>query len=80
MRFTIREVVLLTVIAAMGLGWWRAHRNAVTWNNRANAAARALAHAKRQATWQQDGAVVLNEENRTATVYGNIGQPASPRP
>jgi len=28
-RFTIRELVLLTVVVAMGVGWWLDHREQV---------------------------------------------------
>jgi hypothetical protein len=43
-RFTIRELVLLTVVVAMGIGWWvdRRPTPAVMWERRASALAEFL--------------------------------------
>jgi hypothetical protein len=41
-RFTIRELVLLTLVVALGVGWWIERRTSRAWRNRAEAAARQL--------------------------------------
>lgn len=77
-RFTIRELVLLTFIVAMGVALWVEHRRSATWNSRANAAKSALRNVGYRAIWKRDGALVLNESERTVMVYGQVGQLASP--
>jgi hypothetical protein len=61
-RFTIRELVLVTVIVALGVGWWLDHR-AVTSENLG--LSRTKAHAVQAAEKFYGHLQVLSAEQRT---------------
>jgi hypothetical protein len=50
-RFTIRELVLLTLVVALGVGWWGDHRQLDS--ARTNAQQRAQMLERREAQWQR---------------------------
>ena len=68
-RFTIREVVLLTVIVAMGVSWWLDHRHQLSgagiWRYRAMALAHHLFYDGQTATWDAQGVAVKNKAGET---------------
>jgi hypothetical protein len=35
LRFSIREIILVTIIVAMALGWWLDHRQAIAYKHKA---------------------------------------------
>jgi len=64
-RFTIRELVLVTLVVAMGVGWWIHERQlrterlrVVAWRQRAGALEHFLRADGWKVTWQESGSVV----------------------
>ena len=57
-RFTIRELVLLTVVVAMGAGWWIDRRDlmwaARIWRHRARDAAIVMTDTGWTVEWEED--------------------------
>jgi len=57
-RFTIRELVLVTVIVAMGVAWWsqqkRLKKDAIGWKHRAAAAKLVLRSRGWEVNWDGD--------------------------
>ena len=57
LRFTIRDVLWLTVVVAMGLAWWISWPRKVppiVWQSRAEAAADLLMHEGWETIWGSD--------------------------
>jgi len=82
-RFTIRELVLLTLVVAMGFAWWIDRRsinaNASIWHRRANAAADVLTQRgwivkwkQAEATFELPGASSYSYPNSEGYWYRNI--------
>lgn len=75
-RFTIRDVLWLTVVVAASVAWWierearrDEHQNAMSWQLRAQAASLALEDANRQVWWDGDDAM---GEKPAATGKGKV--------
>jgi len=58
LRFTIRDVLWLTVVVALAIAFGTQYRSAVLWRSRANGAAKALQDAERQNAWHGKSIVV----------------------
>ena len=76
-RFTIRELLLLTVIVALGVGWWLRERQfksevakALEWRTRAGALERILKEAGWDVEWklQAKTVAVTRTTGRTALI------------
>ena len=57
-RFTIRDVLWLTVVGGLAISLWTQHSAATLWRSRAGGAAAALDEADRQNAWHKKGIVV----------------------
>ena len=57
-RFTIRDILWLTVVVALAISLWTQHAATTLWQSRASVAAKALDDADRQNAWHQSGIVV----------------------
>jgi hypothetical protein len=57
-RFTIRDVLWLTVVVGLSIASWTQYRIAALWRSRATGAATALQEAERQSAWNGKGIVV----------------------
>jgi hypothetical protein len=56
-RFTVRDILWLTVVVALGIVCWQ-HRDAALWEQRAKSALRALEDRNFDTQWHQDGILV----------------------
>ncbi len=85
MKFSIRDLLLVTVIVALALGWWvdRQQRPqewmaAKRWRTRAGALEEVLRDSGWQFQWEPE-AVRLTKGNRTIVIDANTFEP-SPMP
>lgn len=67
-RFTLRDVFWLTLVAAMGLGWWATYRSAHLWESRAGCALEAFSAVGYKAEWKADG--IWGARDRERRRYG----------
>jgi len=65
LRFTIRDVLWLTVVVGLGCGWWIEHRRSTLWSSRSKAALHVISKRGITAHWYDNGMIV--EERRAAT-------------
>jgi hypothetical protein len=75
-RFTIRELVLVTLGVALGVGWWMERWTSREWRNRAEATARQLRTDHAVETLFKPNGTFFSTEN-TAT-FVPLDSPAQP--
>jgi hypothetical protein len=75
-RFTIRELVLLTLVVAMGVGWCLREeqlqtklREAIAWRRRAGALEAMMKNNGWKITWDFDSEEVIGEYPGTTAAY-----------
>jgi hypothetical protein len=75
-RFTIRELVLLTLVVAMGIGWWVERRTGLAWKLRAEATAGQLEtqHAVK-ALFERNGTIFRTENTESFVPHDSLGPP-----
>ena len=63
-RFTIRDVLWLTVVVAMGVAWWMEHdvkrKTIVLWKLRATTAARLMEQTGWKVNWKKNGGATFD--------------------
>src|SRR5687767_14511096 len=65
-RFSIRELMLVTLVVAVGIGWWLDRRNNARWQKRAGALEYLVREKGYRVVWEADRPVVHLFEGRTA--------------
>ena len=68
-RFSIRDLLWLTVVAALTIALWTQHEAATLWRLRAGAAVNALGDAQRQNAWHKSGIVVTVPDSATGQPF-----------
>ena len=76
LRFTIRELVLVTLVVAMGVGWWVERRTSRAWRSRAEATAGQLRteHAV-ETLFERNGTVFRTENTESFVPLDQSAQP-----
>jgi hypothetical protein len=82
LRFTIRDVLWLTVVVALGVGWWISHRQQtryaedqlLLWKTRANAAADVLTGEGWSVEWDEARATFEHSSGASRREYSTGSQ------
>ena len=85
-RFSIRELMLVTLVVALGAGWWREYRSHAYWRARTGALKYCVEWHGYDVTWDSVYVTVSKPDSAEPTVlfrlaqYSDTADPASPSP